>query len=44
MDLSSWERGAIPRTARFATHWFERRGETSVGDAAQYDETHQERH
>ena len=44
MDLSSWDPGARQATARFATHWFERRGETSVGTIARYDETHQKRH
>ena len=43
-DPAPWEPGAIPRTARFVTDWFERRGETSVGTIARYDETHQKRH
>jgi hypothetical protein len=41
---ATWEPGAIPRTARFVTHRFERRGQTSVGVVAQYDEMHPERH
>ena len=41
---ATWEAGAVPRSARFITHWFSRRPASSASELAHYDETHAEEH